>query len=104
MLNCVQQVEKRHPADDEHAPAMAQVACRIRASHRGAELTFVYEKEILLPSSLRAGKLLEFRTLKKQRSFFTLLYQLSYWPPMNGNHVGLEPMTHGLSGNLCVAV
>ena len=30
-----------------------------------------------------------------------MLYQLSYRPPMNGSRVGLEPTTHGLSGN-CV--
>ena len=57
----------------------------------------------------RANGLLETRTSgvepesphKRNGGRITLLYQLSYWPPMNGNQVGLEPTTHGLSGN-CV--
>lgn len=60
----------------------------------------------------RANGLLEARTSgvepesphKRTVVVITLLYQLSYWPPMNGSQVGLEPTTHGLSGNLCVAV
>ena len=55
----------------------------------------------------RANGLLETRTSgvepesprKRTVVVITLLYQLSYWPPMNGNQVGLEPTTHGLSGN-----
>lgn len=55
----------------------------------------------------RANGLLETRTSgvepesphKRTVVVITLLYQLSYWPPMNGNQVGFEPTTHGLSGN-----